>query len=301
MSIGILFSGFIAFLVMMATMLFLFAQKSRQSELLDEVARQSRENFHSPDERIVRGRETGFSTVSFLRGLISRQPDPNTVRRLSQAGYRLPMHVDLFTASKLILPALLAFAVILLVSVNTAFFFFMAVLVGFMTPDFWLSNAISRRDDRIATTLPDGLDLISICMDAGLGLDQAIVRVGQELKSTHPDLSQEFLQINFEQRAGVPRLDSWRAFADRVPVESLRSFVGMLVQTERFGTPIAQALATFSEGLRTESRQRAEELGARAAIKLVFPMVLFIFPMVFVVTVGPAVLGLIKNFSQLLQ
>src|SRR3989442_133757 len=137
-------------------------------------------------------------------------------------------------------------------------------------------------------------------MEAGLGLDQAIVRVGQELRITHLDLSTELLQINFEQRAGVPRIDSWKAFADRFDLESLRMFVAMLTQTERFGTPVAQALSTFSESLRTEHRQKAEEMAAKAAVKLIIPLVFFIFPTVFIVTVGPAIIGLIRNIGTLL-
>jgi tight adherence protein C len=142
---------------------------------------------------------------------------------------------------------------------------------------------------------------MTICMDAGLALDQSIVRVGQELSVTHPDISQEFLQINFEQRAGVPRIESWKAFAERINLESLRQFVAMLVQTERFGTPLGVALATFADSLRTERRQKAEELGAKAAIKLIFPMVLFIFPTVFIVTIGPAVIGLLRNVVKLVN
>jgi tight adherence protein C len=160
---------------------------------------------------------------------------------------------------------------------------------------------ITRRKRRIAETLPDALDLMSICMDAGLGLDQAIVRVGQEMRIAHPDLSEEMIQINFEQRAGVPRIESWRALADRIGIDSLRQFVAMLVQTERFGTPLGVALSAFSDSLRTERRQAAEELGAKAAIKMMFPMVMFIFPMVFIVTVGPAIVTLFKGLANLLE
>ena len=135
-------------------------------------------------------------------------------------------------------------------------------------------------------SLPDALDLLAICMGAGLGLDQAIVRVGHELATSHRELSEEFLQINLEQRAGARRLDAWKAFADRADVENVRSFVAMLVQTDRFGTPISNALSTFSDTLRVQRRQRAEELAAKTTIKLVIPLVLFIFPNIFIVTVA---------------
>ena len=198
------------------------------------------------------------------------------------------------------MPAVLGISAALLTAENVVFFFIIAVIVGFFVPDFWLAETVKRRRNRIGESLPDGLDLISICMEAGIGLDQAIVRVSQELRTTHADLSMELLQINFEQRAGVARIDSWKAFAERVEIKSIRSFVAMLIQTERFGTPIAEALNNFSESLRTERRQKAEELGAKAAVKLVFPLVFFIFPMVFIVTVGPAIIGLIRNIGTLL-
>jgi tight adherence protein C len=138
-------------------------------------------------------------------------------------------------------------------------------------------------------------------MEAGLGLDQSILRVGQELRASHPELSAEFLQINYEQRAGVPRIDSWKAFADRINLEQLRSFVAMLIQTERFGTPIALSLAVFSDSLRAERRQKAEELAAKASIKLLFPLIFFIFPLVFLVAVGPAIIGMMRNLGELLK
>jgi tight adherence protein C len=125
--------------------------------------------------------------------------------------------------------------------------------------------------------------------------------VGDELKLTARDLSEELLQINFEQRAGVPRLESWRACAERVGLDDLKQFVAMLVQTERFGTPIALALSQFSQAIRLERRQKAEELGAKAAIKMIFPMAFFIFPTVFIVVVGPAIVGIVRNLAPLLK
>jgi len=238
--------------------------------------------------------------LGLLRSVFSQQQNPVTVRRLANAGYRQPAHVDLFLAARLATPALFCVVVALVIQESLVLFLIIAAVLGFFAPDFWLAEAIKRRKSRVDSSLPDALDLMTICMDAGLSLDQAIVRVGQELTFTHPDISQEFLQINFEQRAGVPRIESWKAFADRLDLESLRQFVAMLVQTERFGTPLAVALATFADSLRTERRQKAEELGAKAAIKLVFPMVLFIFPTVFIVTIGPAVIALLKNIVTLL-
>jgi tight adherence protein C len=136
-------------------------------------------------------------------------------------------------------------------------------------------------------------------MEAGLGIDQAMVRVGDELKRTAPALSEEFQIINREQRAGKQRLDAWRSMAERVDIDTVRQFVSMLVQTERFGTPIANALGQFADTLRTRRTQAAEEMAAKTGVKLLFPLVLFIFPSIFVVSLGPAFLGISKTLGDL--
>jgi tight adherence protein C len=216
------------------------------------------------------------------------------------AGYRKPFHADIFAGTRLLLPVIAGFAVALWIKENVIFFFILAVVLAFFLPEFWLNYAINKRREHIKRSLPDALDLLAICMEAGLGLDQAIVRIGQELRLSHPELSEELLQINLEQRAGNPRIGAWRNMADRVDVESVRSFVNMLVQTERFGTPISKSLGAFSDALRTQRRQRAEELAAKTTIKLVIPLVLFIFPSIFIVTVVPAVITLMKSFGTVI-
>jgi tight adherence protein C len=134
-------------------------------------------------------------------------------------------------------------------------------------------------------------------MEAGLGMDQALIRVGEELRISHKDLSDEFLLIRLEQRAGKPRIEAWRNMANRTGLEILRSFVSMLVQTERFGTPLSKSLANFSGSLRTRRRQMAEEMAAKTTVKLVFPLVFFIFPSMFVVLLVPAILAIGKSFA----
>ena len=180
-------------------------------------------------------------------------------------------------------------------------YFILAIGLGFLVPDFWLSWAINKRRDRIRLSLPDGLDFLSICLEAGIGLDQAIVRLARELRVSHPELADELLQVNFEQRAGVTRITAWKNFADRVDLESVRSFVAMLVQTDRFGTPISKSLGTFSDSLRVERRQKAEELAAKTTVKLLFPLALFIAPSVGIVVLGPAALSFFKSFDQVLH
>ena len=184
-------------------------------------------------------------------------------------------------------------------SAPTIFLFLIPWLWAFFIPDFWLNLAVKKRRERIRLSLPDGLDLLAICIEAGLGLDQGIVRVGQELRVSHPELSEELLQINLEQRAGAPRIAAWQSFAARADTESVRSFVAMLVQTDRFGTPIAKSLGTFSDTLRTQRRQKAEELAAKTTIKLIPPLVFFIFPSIGIVIVVPAAISILENLKHI--
>ena len=279
----------------------LFAPPSRQIELLGKVTSRA---YRSEDVGLQRGRFSAESLtrpLGSIRRLFGGPPNPETVRRLMLAGYRKPFHADTFLGVKLTLPVVAGAGVAFFVKDNIILWFVVALLLAFLAPDFWLSRAIKKRRERIQLSLPDALDLLSICTDAGLGLDQAIVRVAQELHLGHRQLSEELLQINLEQRAGNPRIGAWRSMADRVDLESVRSFVNMLVQTERFGTPISKSLAVFSDSLRTQRRQRAEELAAKTTIKLLFPLVIFIFPSIFIVTLAPAVITLIRNFGQFLK
>jgi tight adherence protein C len=279
----------------------LFARPSRQSELLTEVTSRA---YRPEDVGLQQGRfsaEGLAGRLGSIRRLFGGPPNAEIVRRLMLAGYRKPFHTDTFLGVKLALPAAAGLGVAFFVKDNVILWFVLAVLLAFFAPDFWLSHAINKRRERIRLSLPDALDLLAICMDAGLGMDQAIVRVGHELRLNHPELSEELLQINLEQRAGNPRIGAWRNMADRVGLETVRSFVSMLVQTERFGTPISRSLAVFSDSLRTNRRQRAEELAAKTTIKLIFPLVIFIFPSIFIVTLVPAVITLIKSFSQFLK
>lgn len=238
---------------------------------------------------------TGF--FSPIRSLISGT-DPDLEYKLTLAGFRKPEHLEIFAALKLLLP---------LTGIVVGTFFgdnmVAAILVGFVlglfAPDLVLSYLVTRRQERIRLALPDALDLLVICMEAGLGIDQAMVRVGEEMTLTAPDLAEEFQIINREQRAGKPRLDAWRSMAERVDIDFVRQFVTMLVQTERFGTPIANALGAFADALRIRRTQAAEEAAAKTGVKMLFPLVLFIFPSIFVVSLGPAIINLEHILQEL--
>jgi tight adherence protein C len=289
---------FIGFLLLF---LLLLPRASEGDVLLERVTQEARER-----EIVVTGVpkinvEAIAKPFTFVRSLFSSEPNPDLVRRLSLAGYRSPSHADIFLGVRLALPAILGFAAAFLFRDNVIIFFVLAIVIGFFAPDFWLSYAINSRRERLKLSLPDGLDLLSICLEAGLGLDQGIVRVGQELRLSHPALSEELLLINFEQRAGSQRVAAWQGFAERADVESIRSFVAMLVQTDRFGTPIARSLSNFSDALRIQRRQRAEEMAAKTTIKLVPPLVFFIFPAMGVVVVGPALITVGKALTHIVQ
>ncbi len=169
--------------------------------------------------------------------------------------------------------------------------------LGFFAPDIFLFYAIGKRKTKLNLALPDATDLLMICMEAGLGLDQAVLRVAEEIDVGCPELSEELLIISREQRAGKPRVEAWRSMANRVDLDTVRQFVAMLVQTEKLGTPIARALGQFADALRAKRMLMAEENAAKTTIKLVFPLVFFIFPAIFVVLLGPAVITLMKGLE----
>jgi len=286
------------FLGIMALML-LLTGRSRTAARLSEVTTVS---VAAEDELRVRPADALMGAVSNItsriRSVVGLSADSTVAKRLNLAGYRDPRAVDVYYAARLFGPVLGAVIAGFIIKSNPFFWFIALGAVGFYAPEFWLTGKITRRRDAIRLALPDALDLLSICMEAGLGLDQALIRVGQELKISHPQLADELMLINLEQRAGKPRLEAWRNMADRTNLEVVRSFVSMLVQTERFGTPISKSLATFSDTLRTRRRQQAEEMAAKTTVKMIFPLVLFIFPSLFVVLLAPAIISITQSLGE---
>jgi len=301
MTLTILF-GLSLFVAFVLCFLLLMGRSSAQGALLEQVAREARGTGPvSGPWRPSVSADIVAKPFTALRHFFATEPDPEIVRRLMLAGYRKPYHADIFLGMRLAVPAVLGLSAAMVFSNNTVVFFLLAVVVGYFAPDFWLSYAIKRRRHRLRLSLPDALDLLSICLEAGLGMDQAVVRVGQELEMSHRELSEELLLINFEQRAGAQRNAAWQSFAVRAGFESARSFVAMLIQTDRFGTPIAKSLGAFSDALRTQRRQQAEERAAKTTIKLVPPLVFCIFPAMGVVVVGPALVAVRFFFAHFLH
>ena len=162
--------------------------------------------------------------------------------------------------------------------------------------DLWLASQQRRRRNRIRRSVPDMIDLIVICVGAGLGLDQALLRVSEDLSLSHPEITEELERVMLERRAGASRVDAWRALAERTRIEDLAAFVSMLSETDRFGSPIMKALSDFSEELRTKRRQHAEEAAAKT--KVIFPLVICISPCIFIVLLVPAIVGIMHSGRQ---
>jgi tight adherence protein C len=176
-----------------------------------------------------------------------------------------------------------------------------ALLFGYLVPGLVLARLAKRRQHRIRLSLADALDLLVVSVEAGLGLDQALMRVGEELEFAYPDLSDELRLVNLELRAGKGRVDALRNLGDRTGVEDLSSLCTMLIQTDKFGTSVAQSLRVHSDTLRTKRRQRAEEAAAKTGVKMVFPLVFCIFPAIWVVTIGPAAIKFVTVLFPLIE
>jgi len=223
------------------------------------------------------------------------------LQRLTRAGYRNESAVKIFYGCKVVTPILLSAIALVtgLASLAPFTVYLMALGGGFLAPDFWLGKKISKRQKKINRGLPDVLDLLVICMEAGLSLDQATARTAKELSQSQPELCDELNIVVLEQHAGRGRADAWKNMAERTAVESVRNLVSMLVQTEQFGTSIAKVLRVHSDSLRTQRVQMIEEMASKTSVKLVFPLVLFIFPALFLVTLGPAAIVMVESFTKL--
>ncbi|MGA2755092.1 MAG: type II secretion system F family protein [Terracidiphilus sp.] len=221
--------------------------------------------------------------------------------RLMRAGYRNENAIKIFYGSKVLTPLLLAIiaAVSGLADLGPFFVYVLALGGGFLAPDFWLGKRITARQKKLQRGLPDVLDLLVICMEAGLSLDQATARSAEELSKSQPEICDELGVVVLEQRAGRARSEAWKNLAERTGVECLRNLVSMLVQTEQFGTSIAKMLRVHADTLRVQRVQTIEEMASKTSVKLVFPLVLFIFPALFLVTLGPAAIVMYESFSSL--
>jgi tight adherence protein C len=225
------------------------------------------------------------------------QQAPRTQLLMMRAGFRSPEAIMAMRGFKILVPVVLVGLVYLsgIHRWNPVLFPIIAGVLGYLLPDIFLTWRMNVRQRQLQRGLPDGLDLLVICVESGLGLDQALMKVTQEVRITHPELSDELQLVNLEMRIGKTRIDALRELARRTGLEDIKSLVAMLVQTDRFGTSVAQSLRVFSDDLRIKRRQRAEEMSAKTSVKMVFPLVFFIFPALLAVILGPAVLTLLRQ------
>lgn len=261
----------------------------------DAVARRARQRSRLQD------------LLEFLGGRVEgRAGDWSGLRlRLIQAGYREPRAVPVFLGLRF--GATVIFGLYGLLMGRAAFgslgytllCFGFGIFSGWFVPGFMLSMRVSRRQKEIQRALPDALDLLVICVEAGLGLNQALVRVAGEIRHVSRIMTQELTLTNMAIRAGTPRERALLDLAERTGVSDVRSLATMVIQTERFGTSIAHSLRVHSETMRTKRRQRAEEAAAKTTIKMIFPLAMCIFPALFVVILGPALISIVQNLAQM--
>jgi tight adherence protein C len=220
-------------------------------------------------------------------------------KKMLQAGYRSPDAATAFRAIQmslmLAIPSIVLTACFLLDRSLNSFLLWslLGAVIGFYLPRLVLSKKIAKRQLRITWGLADALDLMVVAVEAGLGLNAALNRVGEELRNTHPDLHYELEIVNLEIRVGRSREEALRNLAERTGVDDIRSFVALLVQADRYGSSIAKAVRIFAESLRTKRRQRAEQASQKAALKLIFPLTAFLFPVIILVILAPAVLNIL--------
>jgi tight adherence protein C len=236
----------------------------------------------------------------------SGRSDSSEVRQfLLQAGYVDPNSVAIYWAVRVILAMGLVAAALFFLPLFgfTTIQVLMAVIwmaaVGWVGPVFYVRSRLKARQKDLQKAMPDMLDMLVVCVEAGLGLNQAFVRVADEIDHVSVVMAEQLALVNLEMRAGTPRDEAMKNLADRTGLTDMKSLVSMLVQTDRFGTSVADALRVHADTMRTKRRQRAEEAAAKTTIKLVFPLVLFVFPAMFVVVLGPSVIAIYRMFTHL--
>ena len=264
-----------------------------------------------PRNRLERVRDTVDSIQNFISAVMTRfgtitstQPDATspTLRQLVTAGYRNPKVVMIFAGTKFVLALALPLCMLLFrpdsvrlwTPAASILLYVTLAMFGYYAPQLWLQLRIRERKRRISEGFPDALDLIVVCLESGLGLGPAIQRVGEEMKHAHKNLSDELQVLSLELRTGLPRQQALRNLGIRTGVDDVKSLMGVLIQTDRFGTSVGDALRVYSDHMRKTRQFRAEELANKLPIKLLFPLIFCIFPSFFVIIMGPAVITFIR-------
>jgi tight adherence protein C len=273
----------------------LFLQRSSvEQKRLRAVTAGANQNFVLDQPQLVESLDPRLKNLS--KALPRSPKDMTRLRRhLAGAGYYDFSTAIMYSLAELLLPVLFGGALLLWLGFADGWIWAgLAAIMGYLLPGLWLQRQTTMRRKAIQNGLPDALDLFIVCMEAGSGLDQAIVKASDELEISHPALTQELRFVTTEIRAGKPRLEAFKNLSRRTGVDDVRSLVALLVQTDRFGTSVAQALRTHATQSRTKRRQQAEERARKIGVKLVFPLVLCLFPGVYLVCIGPAVVAIYR-------
>jgi tight adherence protein C len=282
----------IVFLLLSSGLLLLFYRDALSRRLSSVLVERGRPGL------LERWKRTSAAETAAIGAELIRRTTPGESKaravqhRLILAGYRQEFHGKLFSASKVGVPVLFV-AIAALVArdrENAVLIFAIAGGIGFLSPDWWLNYRVRARAHALRMGLPDLLDLMVVCLEAGLSTDQAAIRSCDEMGVSHPEVAEELGLVMLEVRAGQPRMEAWKRLAERTNVEAIRMFVAILIQADQFGTGISRTLRVHSETMRTQRRMKLEELARKTSVKLVFPLALFIFPSFFVVALGPALI-----------
>ena len=305
---------FLVICLLCAGILIYIGRGREKREMIEKI--QADENEWSSIEThahpLEKSKKSGGPFVNFLSTIglkaVPGKSAEDSEKRLKflRAGVRGENILSVFWGTKILLAIVFAmgfliFAVVSLKTLTTAVLIYLVILlalVGLILPDIWLHVRTAKRKKMLFRGFPDALDLLVVCVEAGMGLDMSIHRVGEEIGLTHPELAEELKLLNLELRAGKTRHSALRNLAKRTDIEDVKSLVTLLIQTDRFGTSIAQALRVYSDSFRTTRYQRAEEIAAKMGTKLVFPLAFCMFPAFFVVAVGPALIQMFRVFGQ---
>lgn len=296
-----IFAFLIFFLLITSGLLLLFYREVLGQRLATILG--SRGTSASPVvSKVKQAAESLGTFAESLQKVVPKSEKETSVvqKRLILAGYRNESHLNIFYASKAAVPVLLCMMAVASGAYRLSPFvvFLVAIVIGYLAPDYWLGHSIKSREIKSRLGLPDTLDLLVICLEAGLSLDTAVLRAADELRFTHPVMADELGLVMLEVRAGKPRVDAWRALAERTDSSPIRMLVSILIQADQFGTGISKTLRIHSDSMRTQRKQLIEELAAKTSVKLVFPLALCIFPSVFAVAIGPALIQITQLFTQ---
>ena len=274
------------------------ARNSPERRRIRAIAQPAGASRIAVDDRLV---EAPDPVLARLSRLLPKSPKEmsNLQRTLTRAGYPSGRAVVIYSIAEVLLPLFLFFGTITVLGFSAGLVTALVLgVVGYLAPSFWVSHKTSGRQKAIRNGLPDALDLLTVCVESGSGLDQAVSKAAEELQVSHPAIADELVTVTTEIRAGVSRMEAFRNFSRRTGVDEVRSLVSMLTQTDRFGTSIGEALRVHAETSRTKRRQLAEERAGKVGVKLVFPLALCLFPALYIVCFGPVVVQIYHVFFE---